>query len=121
MFSLIEEIISDNKYSSLDCVFQFPLNMLIKNPKLLNEKECSYAMNPATHLDFLIYNRIGKKPVLAIEVDGYEYHKENSKQASRDLMKNHIMELYEIPLLRFSTNGSGEREKIIEALDKVVG
>lgn len=121
MYSLIEEIIDDDTYSSLDVVCHFPLNMLIKNPELLNEQECQYAMNPATHLDFLIYNRIGKKPVLAIEVDGYEYHKENTVQASRDLMKNNIMELYEIPFLRFKTNGSGEREKIIEMLDKLVG
>lgn len=121
MYALIEDIISANKYSSLDVVCHFPLNMLIKNPELLNEQECQYAMNPATHLDFLIYNRIGKKPVLAIEVDGYEYHKEDTAQASRDLLKNHIMELYEIPLLRFMTNGSGEKEKIIEMLDKLVG
>ena len=121
MYSLIEDIIFANKYSSLDVVCHFPLNMLIKNPELLNEQECQYAMNPATHLDFLIYNRIGKKPVLAIEVDGYEYHKEDTAQASRDLLKNHIMELYEIPLLRFMTNGSGEKEKIIEMLDKLVG
>lgn len=60
MYSLIEDIISANKYSSLDVVCHFPLNMLIKNPELLNEQECQYAMNPATHLDFLIYNRIGK-------------------------------------------------------------
>ena len=72
MYSLIQEIIADNKYSSLDVVCHFPLNMLIKNPQLLNDRECRYAMNPATHLDFLIYNRISKKPVLAIEVDGYE-------------------------------------------------
>jgi hypothetical protein len=26
----------------------------------------------------------------------------------------------EIPLLRFKTNGSGEREKIVEMLDKLV-
>lgn len=31
------------------------------------------------------------------------------------------MELYEIPLLRFKTNGSGEKKKIIEMLDKLVG
>lgn len=121
MYSLIEEIIADNKYSSLDVVCHFPLNMLIKNLELLNEQECQYAMNPATHFDFLIYNRIAKKPVLVIEVDGYEYHKEDTVQASRDLLKNHIMELYEIPLLRFKTNGSGEREKIIEMLNKLVG
>jgi len=121
MYSLVEEIISDNKYASLDVVCHFPLNMLIRNPELLNEKECRYAMNPATHLDFLIYNRIGKKPVLAIEVDGYGYHKEDTVQASRDMLKDHIMELYEIPLLRFKTNGSGEKEKIVETLEKLVG
>ena len=121
MYSLIEEIIADNKYSSLDVVCHFPLNMLIKNLELLNERERRYATNPATHLDFLIYNRIGKKPVLAIEVDGFEYHKEDTVQASRDSLKNHILELYEIPLLRFKTNGSGEKEKIIEMLEKLVG
>ncbi|MDD7638330.1 MAG: AAA domain-containing protein [Clostridiales bacterium] len=121
MYSLIDEIIADNKYSSLDVLCHFPLNMLIKNPELLNEQECQYVMNPATHLDFLIYNRIGKRPVLAIEVDGYEYHKEDTAQASRDLLKNHILGLYEIPLLRFKTNGSGEKEKIIETLDELIG
>lgn len=121
MCSLIEEIILEYDYSGLDVVCHFPLNMLIKNTELLNEEECRYAMNPATHLDFLIYNRIGKKPVLAIEVDGYEFHKEDTAQASRDLLKNHIMELYGIPLLRFKTNGSGEKEKIIHMLEKLVG
>ncbi len=121
MYSLIKEIIADNKYSSLDVVCHFPLNMLIRNQELLNERECQYIRNSATHLDFLIYNTVGKKLVLAIEVDGYEYHKKGTVQASRDLLKNHIMELYEIPLLRFKTNGSAEREKIIEMLDKLVG
>ena len=40
-------------------------------------------------------------------------------QASIDLLKNHIMEMYGIPLLRFKTNGSGEKEKNIEVLEKV--
>ncbi len=120
MYSLIEEIIADNRYSSLDVVCHFPLNMLVKDPKLLNEQECKYAMNPATHLDFLIYNRISKKPVLAIEVDGYKYHKEDTVQASRDLLKSHILELYKVPLLRFKTNGSGEKRKMIEMLEKLV-
>ena len=120
MYSLIEEIIADNRYSSLDVVCHFPLNMLVKDPKLLNEQECKYAMNPATHLDFLIYNRISKKPVLAIEVDGYQYHKEDTVQASRDLLKSHILELYKVPLLRFKTNGSGEKRKIIEMLETLV-
>lgn len=109
------------KGKKIDVVCHFLLNMLIKNPEPLNGQERQYVMNPSTHLDFLLYNRIGKKPVLVIEVDGYEYHKEGTVQVSRDLLKNHIMELYEIPLLRFKTNGSGEREKMIEMLDKLAG
>ena len=72
MYVLIEELLRDSRYSSLDVVCHFPMNMLIRNLELLNEQECKYAMNPATHIDFLIYNRISREPVLAIEVDGYE-------------------------------------------------
>lgn len=73
-------------------------------------------MQDTTHLDFLIYNKLGKTPVLAIEVDGYEYHKIESRQAKRDHMKNEILEKYRIPLVRFSTTGSRERDKLTKAL-----
>lgn len=118
MFALIEDVISADKYASLDVVCHLPMNMLIKNPERLNEEQCRYAMHPSTHVDFLLYNRISKKPVLAVEVDGYEYHKEGTVQASRDVLKNRILELYGIPLVRFKTNGSGEKERIEEVLDK---
>jgi len=36
--------------------------------------------NPATHIDFLLYNKISKKAVLAVEVDGFDYHKLGTKQ-----------------------------------------
>jgi hypothetical protein len=58
---------------------------------------------------------------LAIEVDGYRFHKEGTEQALRDVLKDHILELYEILLLRFKTNGSGEREILMNALKKYVG
>lgn len=119
MQALLDDILKEDAFASLDVVCHFPLNMLIRNPELLNEAECKYAMNPSTHLDFLVYNRISKKPVLAIEVDGYVYHKQDTIQASRDSMKNRIMELYEIPLLRLKTNGSEEKEKIEEKLKQL--
>lgn len=121
MYSLIREILSADRFACFDVLCFFPMNKVIRNFDLLSERECQYIRNPATHLYFLIYNRISKHPVMAVEVDGYEYHKSDSVQASRDLLKNHIMELYEIPLLRFQTNGSGEKEKIIKGLDEVLG
>ncbi len=115
MYLLIKDVLSKHN-TTLDVIVHQPLNMLIRDPKLLSDKECKYMMNTATHLDFLIYNRISKKPVLAIEVDGFHYHKEGTLQAQRDKMKNHILELYGIPYLRFATNNSGEREKLEKAL-----
>lgn len=72
MYALIQDILSDSKYSSLDVVCGFELKMLIKDLQPLDERECQFGINENTHLDFLIYNRISKKPVLAIEVDGYD-------------------------------------------------
>lgn len=119
MYALIEDVLAGDRYSSLDILCHFPLNMLIKNTELLSEREYQYAMHPAAHVDFLLYNRISKKPVLAVEVDGYDYHSPKTKQASRDTLKDHILELCDIPLLRFKTNGSGEKEKIEETLERI--
>ena len=121
MYLLINEIISNDKYSNLDVICNYQLNMLIKNYNFLSKEEIRYAKNPATHLDFLISNKISKKPILAVEVDGYKYHKKGTKQATRDLLKNEILEKLEIPLLRFTTNGDSEKEKLKEYLDKLLG
>lgn len=87
MYGLIEDVIHDKDYSQFGIFDHYPLKSLIKNTGLLNEQELRYAVNPATHLDFIIYNRISKKPVLAIEVDGYRFHKNNTIQQARDAMK----------------------------------
>lgn len=121
MFALIQNLLKEQGFIDLSVVCHQPLNMLIRDTQLLNEKECKYAMNSATHLDFLIYNKISKKPVLAIEVDGYHYHKPGTKQAERDIMKNHILDLYNIPYLRFATNGSREKEILTEKLNQCLG
>ena len=118
MYGALVGLIDDYPQLSLDILCHYPLNMLIRDPKYLNNEECKYAMNTATHVDFLIYNRISKKPVLAIEVDGFRYHKEGTWQHERDKMKDHILSKYCIPLLRFATNGSDEIAQVRQALDE---
>ncbi len=78
----------------------------------MTDEEIRYASNNNTHIDFLIYNEISKKPVLAIEVDGYKYHKESTQQYERDKLKRNILFKYNIPLLRLKTNKSGEESSI---------
>jgi hypothetical protein len=116
MYATITDILACYPTLPFGVICHQPLNMLIRDPKYLSDEECKYAMNTATHVDFLIYNKISKKPVFAIEVDGYHYHKDGTQQKKRDKMKDHIFELYNIPLLRFSTTGSGEKEKIEQIL-----
>jgi superfamily I DNA and/or RNA helicase len=120
MYGTIVDLLNKHPKMSLNIICHQPLNMLIKDPKHLNDVECRYAMNTATHIDFLIYNHISKKPVLAIEVDGFHNHKPGTAQYERDRMKDHILDMYGIPFLRLPTNGSAEIEKIETTLDELV-
>ena len=72
-------------------------------------------------MDFIIYSKISKKALLALEVDGYNYHKGGTRQSERDILKNQILDICEIPFLRLKTNGSEEKKKIIEKLNKFIG
>lgn len=55
-----------------------------------------------------------------VEVDGYNFHKEGTVQWERDQLKDHILDLYNIPFLRFHTNGSGEKETIESKLGELI-
>ena len=116
MYDTLLKILSEDEFSSLEVVCHLPMNMLIRDYCLLNDEERKYATNPLTHIDFVLVNRLSKLPVLLIEVDGVAYHQEGTKQAERDKMKNSILEKYQLPLLRLRTDGSEEREKIVQVL-----
>lgn len=120
-FALIEDILQENiNMCHLNIICHLPLYMLIQDYSLLNAEESKYAANINTHIDFLIYNRVSKQPVLAIETDGYMYHKSGTRQAERDVKKDHILELYGIPLVRLSTIGSNEKKVVVDKLCEVL-
>ena len=117
IYYLIQDVLKD--YENLSFHFHQSLNDLIKDKSLLDEEEKRYASHPNTHLDFYIFKKIGDKPVLAIEVDGYKNHKMGTRQYERDLIKNRILEKYQIPLVRLKTNGSNEMAIIKSKLDEI--
>ncbi len=120
-FSLIEKILSDYpEFSHLGVFCHTPLRNVIRDRSLLNEQERKYISHYSTHLDFLVISHVTKKPLLAIETDGYTYHNDETEQHQRDLLKNHILEVYGLPLIRLRTHESGEKEKIISALNTIV-
>lgn len=120
-FSLIEEILSKiPEFHHLKVFCHTPLRNIIHDWSLLDEKEHKYISHFSTHLDFLVINHVTKKPILAIETDGYTYHNDETEQHQRDLMKNHILDMYHLPLIRLKTNESGEKERIISSLRSLV-
>ena len=120
-YALLERVLeTDPAFRHLGVLCHQPLRQLIRDWTLLNDEECRYASNGATHLDFLIYNRVSKRPVLAVETDGYQFHKQGTRQSERDRMKDRILDRYSLPLLRLSTTGTDEEAKIKDQLSKIV-
>lgn len=47
-------------------------------------------------------------------------HKSGSIQSKRDIRKDHILELYGIPLVRLSTIGSNEKKVVEDKLSEIL-
>lgn len=81
----------------------------------LSDEEITYINNRAS-LDFVVFYKQDKTCKLVVEVDGFSFHENRPEQLRRDALKDAILTKYNIPFLRLATNGSGERERIIHAL-----
>lgn len=120
MYVLIKNELQKRADTNLDVVCHYPLNLLFTNLSEMDDEEKRFVNTGLSHIDFLIFIKVSKQPILAIEVDGFKYHKAGTRQAERDKLKNHIMEIYKLPLLRFATNGSGECKKLSATLDNIL-
>ena len=115
----LREVLADPKYSSFGYYTEVPLRDALPNTRLLNEEQRDFVFTDSA-LDFGVYSRVTGRIVLAIEVDGWEYHGNNKEQQQRDARKDSIMAAYGVPVLRLATNESGEERRIREALDKLL-
>jgi hypothetical protein len=114
--ALIKEIlVSYQEFSNLDYRREYHLKSLINDTSKLNDIEIKF-LNNNSRVDFLIFEKFWKTPILVIEVDGVQFHENNLAQIERDKKKNGILDKYNIPYLRLSTNWSWDREKIIERI-----
>lgn len=118
MYAVIRDVLKKSEYTKYDVVMHVPLRMILGDLTKLNTRELTFATNHLTHVDFLIFSRLTHQPVLVVEVDGFAYHN-NEKQRERDQVKNTILEKYGIPILRLSTVGSGEKQKLVSALEQL--
>ena len=107
-----------SSYGNLDIITHIPLNRIVNITQDFNAQEVKFIQS-SSHIDLLIFNTMNKSPVLAIEIDGFAYHKKDSKQGTRDELKNHILQKCGIALLRLSTIQSDEIAQVKAYLDKI--
>ncbi len=118
MFHQIREVLSMKQYFTYDVRRAYPLRLIVNDRTILTTEENSF-IKTNSHLDFVIYNKFDKKPMLAIEVDGYSFHSKQ-EQIIRDNKKDSILSKCNIPFLRFKTNECNEKQKIISKLEDII-
>ena len=121
--AVIKSVLVEDEFSkiSLSCMRHVPLSWLIGDLPTLTDRERRFVLHPWSHVDFLVYDTIGKLPVLGIEVDGWAFHRPGSLQSERDDIKNSVFRHADLRMLRLSTMGSREDAAISEALRYVLG
>jgi hypothetical protein len=115
-WTVLQNILAEDRYAHLTVGNQVLLRNLLFDLSRLTPRQERFVRNRAS-VDFVVYNRVTNHPLLAIEVDGFAFHENNPAQLKRDALKNEIFRIHQMPLLRLPTTGSGEEERIRQALD----
>ena len=115
----LREILAEPAYSRFGYQIEVFLKDALPNTRRLSEEQRAFTFTDSA-LDFGVYSRVTGRLVLAIEVDGWQYHGASDTQRKRDALKDSIMAAYGVPVLRLPTNGSGEELRIREALDELL-
>lgn len=120
VYNTIIDAINELGRSNLSVVDHYPLSRLIVDWTLLDERERTFAESPFSHVDFLVYNTLTKRPLLIIEVDGWHFHQESEVQQSRDILKDQILSKYQLTLRRLSTVEVVTKETMKAMLEDVL-
>lgn len=124
IYDTLVKAIDKVQMSNCDVVCHYPLSRLITDFNGLETQEIAFISNALSHVDFLVYNSITKKPLMTIEVDGWKYHNQSEVQQSRDKLKDNILSKYGLKPYRISTvdkvNVETIEEMLANNLNKVV-
>jgi hypothetical protein len=118
IYETLVKAIDKIQMSNCGIVCHYPLSRLITDFEGLNNQEIAFISNSLSHVDFLLYNSITKKPLMVIEVDGWKYHNLSEVQQSRDKLKDDILTKYGLKPYRISTVDTINVETIANMLSK---
>lgn len=116
MDTILSNEFKKGEYKDYEYEREIVIRNLFKSLDNLSTKEKKYVNNGA-RIDFVIYNKMDRKPQLLIEVDGFEYHKNNPEQLEKDKMKDSIARKNGMDIVRFETGGEAyDEDKIISLI-----
>lgn len=111
-YNMLMEAITALGLVHIDVLCHYPVARFISDWSLLTEEEKAFASNRLSHVDFLVYNSLTKRPLLAIEVDGWYYHKRQGGQVTRDALKDKLLAKFGLPLHRILTTDTVNVESL---------
>jgi len=114
MCDITNEILS--KVSYIGYAMHIRLSNLISRFDSFSAEEIRYINHPWTHVDFLFYNKVSKERLFVLEIDGIRYHEQDKKQSVHDEIKNRVLAMNNLPIYRFKTNESNEKQKLLSIL-----
>ncbi len=120
IYNVLISSISELHLPNTGVLCHYPLSRLVAAWNQLEDREKAFAENPFSHVDFLLYNSLTKRPICAIEVDGWHFHKGNDAQQSRDELKNNIFTKLGLHLLRISTTDTVNQETVENSLLEIL-
>ena len=119
VYDMLRKGIAHLGLANTEVLCHYPLSRLIADWNVLDEQEKVFAGSPFPHVDFLIYNSLTKRPLQAIEVDGWHFHKESETQQSRDALKDRILTKFGLCPHRISTTDTVNDETIMKMLQAI--
>lgn len=112
---VIDEVLLDDKFIKVKCYNYYALSDLVNDYSCLSIMEKEF-ISKDSHLDYLFFNSVDKKPICAIELNGVTYHKKGSRQERNDSIKKSIMNKIGIPLLTIWTSQTNCKQIIFDFL-----
>ena len=114
---MLEKVLS--RHRGLEYRQEYYLIHLVRDIRMFTQDEFRFMSN-GSRLDFLIYEKIGNEPLLAVEVDGKTH--DTAQQHQRDALKDSILDKIGLSHCRYRTDNvlGGEEKSLEEWIRKAI-